>query len=241
MRKMDFKKLVMGLLLGSMVACSGNAVKTDETANNASPQCAEGQCSCQQTKKKPYSKKYTNKDFYKDGVFQEDVAMVAMKDMFAYYDVPFTDFMAKEMWVTDFALGDFEHVGMGGVFWINDPVYKYFAHTIYLLPGQMIVEHAHLKTPEFDAKHESWMVKNGWAYNFSEIGDETPNAPAIPVSFGPVKSKNFEVQKVGDILRLKKLESFHFLMAGPEGAIVDEWASYHDGNGFRSSNPKVKF
>ena len=80
-----------------------------------------------------YSKKYTNADFYKDGKFQQDVAMEAMKDMFAFYDVPFTELMAKDMWVTDFGLGDFENVGMGGIFWINDPEYKYFAHAIYLL------------------------------------------------------------------------------------------------------------
>ena len=126
-----------------------------------------------------YSKKYTNADFYKDGKFQQDVAMEAMKDMFAFYDVPFTELMAKDMWVTDFGLGDFENVGMGGIFWINDPEYKYFAHAIYLLPGQMIPEHAHVKT-DFPAKHESWMVEKGWVYNFSEVGDETPNAPAIP-------------------------------------------------------------
>ena len=38
--------------------------------------------------------------------------MEAMKDMFAFYDVPFTELMAKDMWVTDFGLGDFENVGM---------------------------------------------------------------------------------------------------------------------------------
>ena len=52
-----------------------------------------------------YSKKYTNADFYKDGKFQQEAAMEAMKDMFAFYDVPFTELMAKDMWVTDFGLG----------------------------------------------------------------------------------------------------------------------------------------
>ena len=48
-----------------------------------------------------YSKKYTNADFYKDGKFQQDVAMKAMKDMFDFYGIPFTELMAKDMWVTD--------------------------------------------------------------------------------------------------------------------------------------------
>lgn len=185
-----------------------------------------------------YSKKYTNADFYKDGKFDQAVAIEAMKDMFKFYDVPFTELMAKDMWVTDFGLGDFENVGMGGIFWINDAEHGYFAHAIYLLPGQMIPEHAHVKT-KFPAKHETWMVEKGWAYNFSEIGDETPNAPAIPATHGPIKSKNFTIQKVGEVLPLKKIESFHFLMAGPEGAIVDEWACYHDNDGLRFTNSKA--
>lgn len=185
-----------------------------------------------------YSKKYTNADFYTDGKFNEAVAIEAMKDMLKFYDLPFTDFMEKEFWVVDFGLGDFENLGMGGVFWVNDQEHGYFAHAIYLLPGQMIPEHAHVKT-EFAPKFESWMVTKGWAYNFSEIGDATPNMPAIPANHGPIKSKNFLVQKVGDIVHLKKAESFHFLMAGPEGAVVDEWASYHDGAGLRFTNQKA--
>ncbi len=38
-----------------------------------------------------------------------------MKEMFVHYNIPFTGFMAENMWVTDFGLGDFENVGMGGM------------------------------------------------------------------------------------------------------------------------------
>lgn len=186
-----------------------------------------------------YSKKYSNADFYKNGEFQQDVAIEAMKDMFKFYNVPFTPLMEKDMWVTDFGLGDFENVGMGGIFWVNDPEFGYFAHAIYLLPGQMIPEHAHVATPDFPAKHESWMVNHGWVYNFAEVGEETPDAPAVPAAHGPVKSRNFVVQNVGDVLRLKELGTFHFMMAGPEGAIVDEWACYHDNAGLRFTNPNA--
>ncbi len=237
-RGLNLKMMTIGLALCSMVACTGN------TANKAAEgtECCSEQSTCcdnaKNNKDMKYSKKYTNADFYKDGKFDQKVAIEAMKDMFKFYDVPFTELMAKDMWVTDFGLGDFENVGMGGIFWINDPEYGYFAHAIYLLPGQMIPEHAHVKT-KFPAKHESWMVEKGWVYNFSVIGDETLNAPAIPATHGPIKSKNFTIQKVGDVLRLKQLESFHFMMAGPEGAIVDEWACYHDNDGLRFTNPKA--
>ena len=113
----------------------------------------------------PYKKKYTNADYYTDGKFNEDVAKKAFLDMFEHYGIPFTPFLEENFWVNDFGLGDFEHVGMGGVFWINNPDFRYFGHEIYLLPNQMIVEHYHVPSA-FPAKHESWQVRNGWVYNF---------------------------------------------------------------------------
>ena len=102
------KMAAMGLVLVSMVACTGKTT-TDATccAANGEGNCPEGTCrkectnACntnnQKNKTMAYSKKYTNADFYKDGKFQQDVAMEAMKDMFAFYDVPFTELMAKDM------------------------------------------------------------------------------------------------------------------------------------------------
>ncbi|WP_322933860.1 hypothetical protein VCM39_20595 [Bacteroides sp. CG01] len=243
MKKRLRNSVTLGVVLLSMVACTGKT-STSESACSANGQCSEqcknecNQNNCKNKKEMTYSKKYTNADFYKDGKFQQEAAMEAMKDMFAFYDVPFTELMVKDMWVTDFGLGDFENVGMGGIFWVNNAEQRYFAHAIYLLPGQMIPEHAHVATT-YPAKHESWMVEKGWVYNFSEVGDETPNAPAIPATHGPIKSKNFVVQKVGEVLPLKALTTFHFLMAGPEGAIVSEWATYHDNAGLRFSNSKA--
>ncbi len=216
-------KLITTILMAAIsvatVGCCGTATESGAAAS-----------SC--TKAAKYEKKYTNADFYKDGVFNQEVALDAMKDMFTFYDVPFTKFMEENIWVTDFGLGDFENLGMGGIFWVNDKEHGYFAHAIYLLPNQMIPEHAHMPTDK-PAKFESWMVEKGWCYNFSEVGDATPNAPALPASHGATKSKNFVVQNVGDILHLKETETFHFIIAGDEGAVIDEWASYHDNAGLR--------
>ena len=239
----NLKFFPVSLLIFLLGACSGksttggpNACTT--SADNKNDERNKEIINSKNTKDMKYTKKFTNADFYTDGKFNQENAMKAFKDMFEFYGIPFTPLMEKEMWVTDFGLGDFENVGMGGIFWVNDSEYKYFAHAIYLLPNQMIPEHAHVKT-NFPAKHESWMVEKGWVYNFSEVGDETPDAPAIPTGHGPIKSKNFVIQKVGDVLRLKKLETFHFMMAGPEGAIVDEWACYHDNDGLRFTNAKA--
>ncbi len=99
----------------------------------------------------------------------------------------------------------------------------------------MIPEHAHVAT-RYPAKHESWQVQKGWAYNCSEVGEVTSGFPEIPATHGPVKSRNYVIQKVGEVLPLKELATFHFMMAGPEGAIVSEWATYHDNAGLRFTN-----
>lgn len=226
---MKIKAIKLFILCSMMAACTNNGTNNQEVCEKQTSQC----------EKEVYSKKYTNADFYKDGIFQTEVALNAMKDMFKFYNIPVTEFMEKEMWVTDFGLGDFEHLGMGGIFWVNNPEYRYFGHSIYLLPGQMIPEHAHVATKNFPAKHETWMVQNGWVYSFTEIGEKTYDAPEIPASHGPVKSKNFIVQTPGEFQSLKEIECYHFMMAGPEGAIVNEWANYHDNAGLRFTNTKA--
>ena len=211
----------------TLSACGSSTGNNEKTTENTTAM------------KGKYQKKYTNADFYKDGVLQEDVVKAAYKDMMAFYGVEWSDNLENNFWGIDFGLGDMEHVGMGGIFWYNDPVNGYFGHEIYLLPGQMIPEHWHVKT-EYPAKHETWRVNKGWCYNFG-IGDPTPNPPAMPESQeGNITVKNFTIQKLDEILSLKEIESPHFLMAGDEGAIVTEYGTYHDGAGLRLRNPKAK-
>ncbi|KPA99770.1 ABC-type sugar transport system, auxiliary component [Pseudomonas asplenii] len=189
-----------------------------------------------------YSKKYTNAQFYKDGVFQKDVAKKAVEDMLDFYKEDYTSLMDSKIWVSDFGLGDFEHVGLSSVTWFNSQKSAYFAMTMYLLPGQMIPEHIHRPIsipPAKPAKDEAWRVFHGFVYNFSEVGSVTKDTPPIPSSFGPVHSGNMTILKKGEISSLKKIETWHFMMAGPEGAVVDEYGSNHDRRGWFSSNPKV--
>ena len=42
-------------------------------------------------------KKYTNADFYKNGVFQQEIAIEAMKEMFVHYNISFTGFSRREL------------------------------------------------------------------------------------------------------------------------------------------------
>jgi D-lyxose ketol-isomerase len=188
----------------------------------------------------PFTKKYTNADYYKDGKIQPEIVKKAYLEMLENYGVPYSATLKAGIWMTDFSLGDFEHVGMAGIFWVNDSVHGYFGHEIYLLPGQMIPEHFHVAS-SFPAKYESWRVTHGSCYNFG-IGEPTPNPPLLPVSQKEyITSLNFVRQEVDEVVSLKKVESPHFLFAGDNGAIVAEYATYHDGAGLRFTNPKIIF
>ncbi len=221
----SIKNLFILMIGVALAACSGECKKEDTTMKA----------------KEPYKKKYTNADFYKDGKLVPEVALQAYLDMFDYYGVPYSDFVKNNLWITDFELGDFENVGMAGLFWVNDSEHQYFGHEIYLLPSQMILEHRHVPTEGYPAKFESWQVRHGWAYNYS-IGETTPGAPALPGSQnGFITVSHFQKQQVDEVIHLAEAESSHFLFAGPEGAIITEYANYHDGNGLRFTNPKAVF
>lgn len=189
---------------------------------------------------KKYVKKYTNADFYKDDKLQADVCLAAYRDMFEFYGIPWSENLEKNFWITDFELGDMENVGMAGVIWVNDAEFSYFGHDIYLLPGQMICEHRHVAT-EFAPKHEAWKVNHGWCYNFS-TGEQSANAPATPASQKEfITATRFVKQGVDEVISLNALEEPHFLMAGDNGAIVTEYATYHDDTGLRFTNPGSVF
>ena len=118
---MNAKQLTASILLSALLLGGFTGCETNKSKDNMV-----------QTKEKVFTKKYTNADFYVDGKFNGEVALKAYLEMFEFYGVPFTDFMKENMWISDFGLGDFEHAGMAGVFWVNDPVNRHFGHEIYL-------------------------------------------------------------------------------------------------------------
>jgi len=191
--------------------------------------------------------KYTNAAFYDAaGKFLPEKAKAAYFDMMKRhgYDmhIEHASKWATDFWVTDFGLGDFVNVGMGGVFWINSQEHNYFAHEIYLLPGQMIVEHAHVATAKAKPKMESWHVRHGSVYCFGETGGEIPPGVVLPKS----QEQYITVRRctevvAGDLLTLNRVTAKHFMMGGPSGGIVSEYASFHDNDGLRFTNPNVKF
>ena len=153
-----------------------------------------------------------------------------------------TKALQEGIWILDFGLSDFVNVGMAGIFWHNSKENKFFGHEIFLLPGQMIVEHAHARLPEVEPKMEAWHVRHGWVYTLGE-GEPTDPAPMpLPKSQEEhITVKHFTKVMPGEVDYLKRAESKHFMIAGPEGAIVSEYATYHDNDALRFTNPNVKF
>ena len=188
--------------------------------------------------------KFKNKDFYKaDGSFDAGKAKQAYYDMMKRFHYPiYNRLKTDDFWAVDFSLKDFVNVGMAGIFWWNDKKEGYFGHEIYLLPGQMIVEHGHVQAGDVKPKMEAWQVRHGMVYLFGE-GDETKPLPVeLPKSQdGFITVKNCKALHPGEISGLNRPEAKHFMMAGPEGAIVTEYATYHDNAALRFTNPGVKF
>lgn len=195
----------------------------------------------------PCSYTQPNEAYYTDGKLDEGKVKDAYFSMMKHFNYPiFPVLKTKEFWVTDFTLGDFSKVGMGGIFWMNNN-YKgggYLGHEIYLLPGQMIVEHAHVATKVGPAKRESWLVRHGSVYSFS-VQDEPmagvrPLLPVSQTSKGFITCNSWKMLKAGENDTLNKEGAKHFLIAGPEGAIVTETGNFHDNDGLRFTNPNAK-
>ena len=185
-----------------------------------------------------------NADFYEaDGTLNNDKARGAYYDMMKRFGYPIAPRLeGEEFWAIDFGLGDFVNVGMAGIFWVNDPTYKYFGHEIYLLPGQMIVEHGHVQAGDVTAKMESWQVRHGMIYTFGEGEETIPcpiRTPASQADF--ITTKHVKAVNIGEVDALNRPEAMHFMIGGPEGAIVTEYATYHDNAALRFTNPDVKF
>ena len=184
-----------------------------------------------------------NDSFYANGTFLDEKGREAYFGLMKRFGYPIPPSVRDGMWATDFALGDFVHVGMGGIFWVNDEEEGYFSHEIYLLPGQMIVEHGHEACDSCKAKHESWHVRHGSIYTFGE-GDPTDK----PLPFALPESQRDHITvgswteiREGEIGRLNRKTAKHFMIAGPEGAIVTEYGTFHDNAGLRFTNSGVRF
>ena len=66
------------------------------------------------------------------------------------------------------------------IFWINNVEHDYLGHEIFLLPGQMIPEHWHVRTANARAKVEGWHLRHGSVTLVAE-GEPTPGFEIPPL------------------------------------------------------------
>ena len=185
-----------------------------------------------------------------------------------HYPIP-AFLKSDQFWTADFKQGDFAKLGMAGVFWKNvegtygqvgskaykgefkDIQYGYLGHEIFLLPGQMLPEHNHYGNGSkkgFGPKMETWHIRHGSIEFFGEhkgpegetLISDMPKCEQ-PWGYGEkwFKSKYVTKRFAGDIYSLNDPESYHFMRAGKNGAIVAEYATYH--NDVKFSHPTMEF
>ena len=130
---------------------------------------------------------------------------------------------------------------MAGIFWLNRQDYGYFGHEIYLLPGQMIPEHRPMATPKGRPR---WIVAAA-ARNDLHVRRRRGRRRVhrkVPASQRAWSSRtNANRSAIDEVARSERPSAWHFMVAGPEGALVTEYGTFHDMDGLRYSNPKASY
>lgn len=224
----------------AVVSCAGSAGGNNSAGSQAK---IAGQCNSNKAKN---NMKLTKEMFYKDGKFDEAAAKKAYIEMMENLGYPISDNLRENMWVSDFALGNFPAVGMGGIFWAQENVHGVFGHEILLLPNQMLIEHYHVAGNGLPAKNECWQARAGTSYCFGENGEDASKYPDVKVpesqkKFITVNKVSVADAKKGNVVWMGRIGARHYQIAGPEGAVVTEYGTFHSNDNNRYTNPSVGF
>ncbi|MHC5053673.1 MAG: cupin domain-containing protein [Planctomycetota bacterium] len=192
---------------------------------------------------------FRNADFYDaDGKFLVDKARDAYITLMRYHGYSLADKAEenkndkdKQIWVSDYGTGQFTKIGLAAWMFMNNEEDRYMQMDLYLLPGQMLPEHWHLKGDINPAKREGWLIRHGLSH---VVGEGEPNlGPDVKVPAchmdGKVTVEHEIVAKPGDFVPLVRVESRHWQLGGPEGAIITEVANVHTGPAVRHSDQAI--
>ncbi len=176
------------------------------------------------------------------GKFDAEAAKKVYLDFMAQAGYPVTDDIAKKLFVTDFALGRFTEAGRACIVWWGDQKYNFSSLDAFLLPGQIIPEHWHVKQGDIPEKMEAWLCRYGEIYGYAE-GDPTPDMKAklAAADAANITMKHETVLKVGDIAGIKHPLEKHWMAAGPTGLIFSEFSTYHTGEAVKFTDGEIKF
>jgi len=182
---------------------------------------------------------FKNEQFYgKDGKFIEDKGKEAYIAVMKFHGYPVYKDMKKNLWVSDYGVGQFTKVGLGARMWVNNEKDRYMQMDIYLLANQMLPEHWHVKTEKNPAKLEGWLIRHGLSHVVGEGQDNLSKDVVVPKCHmkGTVTTKHEVICGPGDFTPLNRVTARHWQFAGPEGVILTEVANVHDNSGVRHSD-----
>ncbi len=185
---------------------------------------------------------FNNADFYDaDGKFNQDKAKEAVLTLMKYYGYPILEDTKSKIWVSDYGTGRFTEVGLACIGMVNNPDDGYMLQDLFLLPGQMLPEHWHLKPEKYPAKMEGWYVRYGKSYIVGEGEDNQSQFAEVKVpaihNKGEVTVHHVVPAEAGDFVPLTRVYSHHWQLAGPEGAILTEVANGHSDKDVRHLDP----
>jgi hypothetical protein len=189
--------------------------------------------------RRPATVEFDNASFYDaKGEFDEGKAKDAYVAVMRYHGYPVYPGIREKLWVTDYGTGQFTQLGLGCVMFMNNEKDRYMLMDIYLLPGQMLPEHWHLKTEKNPAKLEGWLVRHGLSHIVGEGEANLGPDVVIPKCHmnGTATTMHEVAAGPGDFVPLVREGSRHWQLAGPEGAIITEVANVHDNSGVRHSD-----
>lgn len=184
---------------------------------------------------------FNNADFYQDGKFQVEKAKDAVIALCQHHGYPVYPDLRDQLWVSDYNTGEFTKLGLAAYLFVNNLEDRYMLMDIYLLPGQMLPEHWHLEGEGNPAKREGWLVRSGLSHivgiGESNLGKDV----VIPRCHfnGKVTVSHETVATPGMFVKLARVESRHWQLAGPEGAIITEVANVHTNSAVRHTDPAL--
>lgn len=183
---------------------------------------------------------FSNEEFYTDGKFDEEKAKNGILRLCAYHGYPVYPGMKEQLWVSDYGIGKFTELGLAAICMANNTETAgetYMLQDLFLLPGQMLPEHWHVKG-ENAIKNEGWFIR--WGESLI-VGAGEPNLPEgtkIPECHmgGTTETKHGILAKPGMFVPLVKVETKHWQMGGPEGCILTEVANLHENAAVRHND-----
>lgn len=182
---------------------------------------------------------FENATFYENGAFQLERAKDAVIALCQHHGYPVFPGLRDRLWISDYGIGEFARLGLAACLFVNSVEDRYMLMDIYLLPGQMLPEHWHVEGEGNPAKREGWLVRHGLS-RIVGIGEPNLGKDVIvpPCHFGGKVTVEHEVVATpGMFVPLAAVESRHWQLAGPEGAIVTEVANVHTNSAVRHTDP----